>query len=72
MKRCRWCAQDKDNPRLTIGSDLFGSVCCYQALWDKYASVEYSPAKALQEADYQSRRDEDQAMFERDDKGDWV
>ncbi len=72
MRRCKSCGQDRDNPRLTIGSDLFGPVCCYPALWDKYAGVEYSPAKALQEADYQSRCDEDEAMFDRDGKGDWV
>ncbi len=72
MRRCKHCGQDRDMPKLTISSELFGSVCCYQALWDKYASVEYSPAKALQEADTQSRRDEDAATFDRDDKGDWV
>ncbi len=72
MQRCKFCGRDRDNPKLTISSDLFGSVCCYQALWDKYASCEYSPAKALQEADYQSRCDEDAATLDSDGKGDWV
>ncbi len=59
-------------PKLTVASQTFGSQCCWEHCWDLYASCEYSPAKALQEADTQSRCDEDQAMFERADKGDWV
>jgi len=69
VKRCKWCGQDRDMPKLTVHSAVFGSVCCYPRIYELYASKEYDPAKRQQELDdryqaewLQEREDVDQSF----------